>query len=298
MKIAFTAATILCAGALAGVSSPALASAGQSVPAYTYARHYVKGQVSRYAFDETQNGATTITAVARLRSYIHHGVGGEQVKWVALDSEGQNLDAEARAFPPYDLSLDPKDPDGLVLPDTTNAGDLLGPVTDLGNFYVDLSPKTGIGTLHQPGQSAADPTPLNGNFPSATRPVGKDLLQLTTTLTSLTGRRATFTSSFTPPAAGGLTLTQSFMDSPVCGSTPNNFETVVQGSTGYVALWGCESNTITTVVDRASGRIESVQMNNPLQLEEVSCQDEALTECSSPAPVTLQQAAQLTLTRG
>jgi hypothetical protein len=295
MKIAFSAVTIFCTAALAGVSSPALASTGQPMPAYTYARHYAKGQVSRYRYSENENG-TELTAVARLRSYVHHGVGGEQVKWVALDYAGQDLNAQARAFPPYDLSLDPRDPDGLALPDTQNAGELQGPIDDLGTFYVGLSPKTGIGNLHQPGQSFVDPTLLNGNFSNATTPVGQDLIQLTTTLTSLTARQATFTSSYQPPASGGLTLTQSFMDSPVCGSTPNNFELVQQEGTAYVALWGCESFTITTIADRASGRIDSVQMTNPLQLDGVACQDEALTECASIPPTTLQRDVQLALT--
>lgn len=297
MTIAFSAVTALCAGALAVVSSPALASAGQSAPDYTYARHYVKGQVSRYAYSENENGALR-TAVARLRSYIHDDVGGEQVKWVALSAGGQNLDAEARSFPPYDLSLDPRDPDGLALPDTQNASDLQGPVTDLGTFYVGLSSRTGIGNLHQPGQSFTDPTLLNGNFSSATQPVGQDLIQLTTTLSGLTGRQATFTSSYQPPAAGGLALTKSFMDSPVCGSTPNNFELVEQKGTAWVALWGCESFTDITVTDRASGRIESAQMTNVLNLDAVVCQDEALTQCGSSFPTTIHRDVQLTLTPG
>ena len=74
--------------------------------------------MSRYAYTEQQTGSPTVTAVARLRSYVRHGIGGEQVKWGALYSDGQDLSAQARAFPPYDLSLDPRDPDGLALPDT------------------------------------------------------------------------------------------------------------------------------------------------------------------------------------
>jgi hypothetical protein len=299
VRIAFSAIIVFCAGTLVATCSPASASSspGQSASGYTYARHYVNGQVTSYTYteDQTTTGqpATELTAVARLRSYVRDRIGGEQVKWVALSSDGQDLSAQARAFPQYDLSLDPQDPNGLVLPDTQTAGQLQAPIDDLLNFYVDLSVNAGIDNLHQPGQSFVDPTLLSGNFSNATTPVGQDLIQLTTTLTSLGDRQATFTSSFQPPPAGGLTLTQPFMSSPVCGSVPNNFELVQTAGTEYVALWGCESFTVTTVVDRYSGQIISAQMTNPLQLDAVLCQDAALTECSPVSPTTLQRTVQL-----
>jgi hypothetical protein len=93
----------------------------------------VDGQVSRYSYTENQNGAE-VTAVARLKSHVRRGIGGEQVKWVALNADGQDLSAQARAFPPYDVSLDPRDPNGLALPDTQKAGELQGPVDDLLTF--------------------------------------------------------------------------------------------------------------------------------------------------------------------
>jgi hypothetical protein len=292
VRIAFSAIVVFCAGTLVATCSSASASA-LSGPGYTYTRHYVNGQVSRYSYTEDENGAE-VTAVARLKSFVRQGIGGEQVKWVALTADGQNMDAQAQAFPPYVVSLDPRDPNGLALPNTQTAGQLQGPVDDLLTIYVGLSGRTGIDDLHQPGQAHVDPTLLPGNFSSATAPVGEDLVQLTTTLTHLSLRQATFTSSYQPPAAGGLTLTQPFMSSPVCGSTPNNFELVQAEGTEFVALWGCESFTVTTVVDRPSGRVISAQMTNPLQLDGVVCQDEALTECTSIPSTTLNRAVQLT----
>jgi len=293
VRIAFLATTVFCAGTLVATCSSASASpsAGPSAPAYTYARHYVNGEVSRYTYTENETG-TDLTAVARLTSYVRRGIGGEQVKWVALDSNGQDLSAQARAFPPYDLSLDPNDPNGLALPNTQTAGQLQAPVDDQLTFYVSLSDDVGIENLHQPGQSYVDPTLLSGNFANSTTPVGQDLIQLTTTLTSLSARQATFTSSYQPPPQGGLQLSQPFMSSPVCGSTPNNFELVQAEGAEYVALWGCESFTVTTVVDRFSGQIVSVQMTNPLQLDGTLCQDEALTECTPIPPTTLQRTVQ------
>jgi hypothetical protein len=284
---------VFCACVLVAATCSSASASPSPAPGYTYHRYYVNGQVSRYTYTELQSG-TEVTAVARLSSYVRRGIGGEQIKWVALYSSGQDLSAQARAFPPYDMSLDPKDPDGLTLPNTQTAGQLQNPVDDLYTFYGGLSTAVGIDNLHQPGQSYVEPTLLNGNFSSATAPVGQDLVQATTTLTSLSAQLATFTGSFQPPPGGGLTLSQPWMSSPVCGSTPNNFELVQAEGSEYLALWGCESFTVTTVVDRGSGQIVSAQMTNPLQVDLTLCQDQALTECAPIQPTTLQRTVQLT----
>jgi hypothetical protein len=138
----------------------------------------VDGQVSWYSYAEDQNRAE-VTAVARLKSYVRRGIGAEQVKWVALNADGQDLSAQARTFPSYDVSLDPRDPDGLALPDTQKAGELQGPADDLLTFYVGLSSRAGIEDLHQPGQSQVAPSLLPGNFSCPTAPAGQDLVQLT-----------------------------------------------------------------------------------------------------------------------
>jgi hypothetical protein len=212
----------MCAGALVAGSSVVPASASTGI--YTYARSYVKGQVSVYTYTEDESVAglpqPELTAVARLKSYV----------------------------------------------------------------------RGGIGNLHDAGRSVVDPTPLSGNFSSASTPVGQDLIQLTTSLTSLTDQQVTFTSYFQPPPGGGLNLTAPFMDSPVCGSVPNNFEEVsVRQTGGFRALWGCEQFTVTTVVSRSSGQIVSAQMSNLVQLDLTNCQDEALTECGADEPLTIQR---------
>jgi len=291
VRIAISAIMAFCAVTLVATPFPASAS---PAPGYTYARVYGKGQVSQYTYTVDQSGQE-ITAVARLKSYVHGGIGGEQVKWFALYSGGQDLSAQARAFPPYVMSVDPKDPDGLTQPDTQAAGLLQYPVLDLYTFYEGLSDSiVGIDNLHQPGQSYVEPTLLHGNFPSATAPVGQDLTQPTTTLTHLSARQATFTESFQPPTGGGLTLSEPWMSGPVCGSIPSNFELVQAEGSQWAALWGCESFTDTIVVNRAGGQIASAQQTDTLQVDLTLCQDEALTECGPIQPATLLRAVQLT----
>jgi hypothetical protein len=290
VRVAFSAIMVFCAVTLVATSAPASASAA---PGYTYARVYVQGQVSQYTYTVDQPGEA-ITAVARLKSYIQGGIGGEQVKWFSLSSNGQDLSAQALAFPPYDMSLDPKDPDGLVLPDTQTAGLMQYPVDDLYTFYEGLTGFLGIGNLHQPGQSYVVPTLVQGDLTSATAPVGQDLVQATNTLTSLSAQQATFTQSFQPPAGGGLTMSEPWMSSPVCGSAPNNFELVQAQGSQWSALWGCESFTDTIVVDRASGQIVSAQQTDTLQVDLTVCQDEALTQCGPIQSIPLLRTVQLT----
>jgi hypothetical protein len=223
-------------------------------------------------------------------------VGGEQVKWVSLtDAAGHNLTSQAQAFPPYDLSLDPRAGNALALPKQGVSGELQGPVDDLLTFFVDLSAHVGISVLHQPGGSHVDATSLRGNFATATAPVGQDIVQLTTTLTTLNSRQATFKSAYQPPHQGGLKLYRSWMSSPVCSGAPNNFQLVESQGPRYIALWGCESFTVTTVVDRDSGQIISAHMTNPLKLKGKLCQDKALTKCTN-IPDT-QQERVVSLTR-
>jgi hypothetical protein len=290
VKTAFSAIMVFCAVALMATSSVAAAS---PAPGYTYARVYVKGQVTEYTYTVDQPGGD-ITAVARLKTYVHHGIGGERVKWISLSDAGQNLTAQAKAFPPYDMSVDPAYPNGLPIPNTQNAGVLQYPVDDLYTFYEGLSGTVGIGNVHQAGQSYLDPTLLRGNLSTATAPVGQDLVQITTTLTSLSPKQATFTEVFLPPADGGLTVSEPWMNAPVCGSTPNNFELVQEEGTEWGALWGCESFTDTIVVDRPSGRIVSAHQTDSLQVDSTVCQDEALTECGSISSIPLLRTVELT----
>ncbi len=270
----------LCVGACASALVVAGVSADQH---YTYARQYVDGQVVRYTYTDQRAGAAAgVTAVAQLTSAVRAGIGGERIRWVALrDRAGHDLTALARAFPAYALSLDPRATDALTLPQRRVPAALQGPVDDLLTFFVDVSAKVGIARLHRVGTSYTDPEPLTGNFSSATAPVGRDVIQLTTTLTALSARQATFTSSYQPPPQRTLTPYRPWMSASVCGRVPNNFQLVQQQGVRDTALWGCESFMVTTVVDRTSGQLVSVTMVNPLHLRGASCPSPALTGCTA-----------------
>ncbi len=285
MRAVFAGLVITC-GALAFALSSGASAQGE----YTYARHYLSGQVTRYTYTERDAGSPAkLTAVAQLSSFGHGRTGGETVRWIALTSkQGQNLDAQAQALPAYTLSLSPGAKHGLRPPRANVSPELQGPVDDLLTFFVDLSPRVGIATLHRPGDSHVDAKLLGGNFANATTPVGHDVIQLTTTLTSQTARQVSFRSAYEPPRHRSLRPYRPWMKAPVCGRTPNNFQLVMSLGTRYTALWGCERFVVRTVVDRGSGRIVSVMMTNPLHLEGRLCPTLALTGCT-PIPAIHQQ---------
>src|SRR5262245_10344167 len=106
MKTVCATLALLACGVVAACSSGG--ASPQALPGYAYARHYVSGQVTSFTYTEHDTGAAgPLTAVVKLTSYVRGGVGGEQVKWVALkDPAGHDLDAQAQASPAYDLSLD------------------------------------------------------------------------------------------------------------------------------------------------------------------------------------------------
>ena len=90
-----------------------------------------------------------------------------------------------------------------------------------------------------------------------------------------------------------------WMQRPVSGTSPNNFEqTQVVGKNRLNAMWGDERFTITTTVDRASGKILHATMTNQLKLMlRVEC-DPAFQACGPEFPFTITRKETLTLVPG
>jgi hypothetical protein len=255
---------------------------------YTYEWQYTPGQVLRYHYISRQTGVQGATsAVARLATMFHNGVGGSRVRWTALTVDGQNLNSVAQAYPPYEVSLDPADPK-LSIPKATIPATLQNPVDGLLTILVGLNPVIGIDQLHQAGTSYTYPHPLTGNFRNSTTPVGRDVTRLTTTLKALTASNVTFQSMFWRPGQSDLKMSRSWMTAPVCGTAPNNFELVQSANGGYVALWGCESFTVTTTVDRTTGHIISAMQHDSLRVDGRFCPTVALTSCTA-IPATSEE---------
>ena len=272
-----------------------IAAAALSASTFTYERIYTNGQVSRYQY--TEQDADSIarrTATAELTTVVRNGIPTERVRWIGLqDKAGHDLNEQAQAFPAYDLSLDTR-----AVPmhrvSTDAVPELEGPVDDLLNFLVDLSAGVGVSQLHAPGDTRAMANPVSGDFSGATVPLGRDFILLTTTLKSLDKDRAEFQSSYQPPHGVGLPPYRPWMSEPVCGG-PNNFQIVQKQGPGFVALWGCESFVVDTVVERSDGRMLSASMVNPLSLKGRFCQDAALTACTNIPDVHIERHVELKL---
>ena len=123
-----------------------------------------------------------------------------------------------------------------------------------------------VANLHWPGDHLLVPTPISGNWANGgSISLGRDCLAVTEQLLDMMPDTVTFRSSFRPPPEPGLSMAHAWMRAPVAGSTPNNFEQVIdQGEAGTTVMWGHEKFTIITTVDRKSGVILRAQMEDNL----------------------------------
>src|SRR6185312_11637124 len=152
-----------------------------------------------------------------------------------------------------------------------------------------MSAKMDVANLHRPGDHLLVPTPISGNWANGgSISLGRDCLAVTEQLLDMTPDTVTFRSSFRPPPEPGLSMAHAWMRAPVAGSTPNNFEQVIdQGEAGTTVMWGHEKFTIITTVDRKSGVILRAQMEDNLGLRlRIGCTADA-THCGPIMPFTI-----------
>jgi hypothetical protein len=205
---------------------------------------------------------------------------------VADTSACKVLDARARQVPSFFLSLVAGGSIAvphLVVPQMT------GSVTGLVTYWVAMSAKMGVANLHRPGDHLLVPAPISGNRANGgSIPLGRDYLAVTEQLLDMTRDTVTFRSFFQPPPEPGHSMAHAWMRAPVAGSTPNNFEQVIdQGKAGATVMWGHEKVMITTTVDRKSGVILRAKMENELNLRlRIGCTADG-THCGPIMPFTI-----------
>ena len=168
MKYSFAALAVLLASIL--VSAQMLAPGSGPLT-----RHYRDGQTLTYHMTATNeewhytadaSGTTKKTASG---SYI------EDFRWIGMRSNGQpiTLAAEMAQFR-QPLSLDPNWTPSM--PDLSKVDPkMVGPITDLMTFYVDLWLMNKIGVFQHPGDHFYVPTPQTNSWADGTQVlVGKD----------------------------------------------------------------------------------------------------------------------------
>jgi hypothetical protein len=278
------------------------APAAQGQAPFVFDRGYQPGQEFSYHLEDRrrqQSGETVSSTVASAES-LHQvafeaGVPVETVHWTeVVDLTTGQRRTDLAGVPATRISLHPNGPIEPGKP----AGDpvMLGMVTDLATFYVAASPRAGIANLHLPGDRAVAAAPVFGDFADgAVFLVGQDKLRAEIEMTALSAQLVEYTTYLQPVAFEAGELYRDFMQQPACGNAPNNIQYVRKHEAGYRAVWGCETITIQTKIDRQSGIIVESLMVSYLLQNVKTCQDAALTQCSDGEPIEENRTVELKL---
>ncbi len=250
-------------------------------------RVYKPGQVLGYHMSADNNGwQYSADARAQVKP---DATGGyyEDITWSNLVSSGQVVTPSA-AMMAYRQKLS-LDPDHMPSPPDLSQVDpqMVGPVTDLMTFYVDLWLAQKFNQLHKPGDHFYFPNPMTPSWADGTRIIlGEDAIDFDMTLKSVSvqDNLAVLEVRHVPPPQPRIHLPVEWMQKPVAG-TANNWVQVEKRADGtYVAAVGQERFDVLISVSLTDGRIVKATMNNPVATVERVCEDAALSHCSDPKP--------------
>ena len=162
---------------------------------------------------------------------------------------------------------------------------MIGPITDLMTFYVDLWLPAKLGVLRKAG----DHFYFHNFMPPSSWAdgkrvlVGEDAIDFDMTFRSLDPASATalVEVKHVPPQKSAMPLKADWMKEPVA-SAPNNWVEITKNADGkFEAAVGLETFTVDLTVSTTDGHILSATMQNPVITYERLCEDEALTKCSA-----------------
>jgi len=260
-------------------------AAGQS-PAHTpLQRQYQAGQSAAYRMTGDNDGWHYLIEA---RGAVVSDPGGafhEEFAWSNLVSDGH-----VQALPPtmaawrQRLSLDPSQ---MPLPADLSQVDarMVGPITDLMTFYVDLWLANKLGQLRKPGDHFYFPNPMTPSWADGSRVrLGEDAIDFDMTLKSLDAAgTATLEVRHVPPSQPRIHLPAPWMRA-AAGTPPNWVEVRALGDGTFSAAVGEESFDVTITIALSDGHIVHGEMINPVKTVVRTCTDQALTQCGEPRP--------------
>ena len=261
-------------------------------------RHYRDGETLTYHMTATNedwhytadaSGTTNKTASG---SYI------EDFRWTGMTSNGQPITlAPAMAQFRQPLSLDPNWTPSM--PDLSKVDPkMVGPISDLMTFYVDLWLMNKIGIMQHPGDHFHMPSPQDGSWADGTQVlIGKDCIDFDMNLQSIDPVKqiAVVQVHHVPPSHPNLQLPAGWMQAAVA-DTANNWVEVTKTKDGkYEAGVGKETFDVLITISTADGRILSANMENSVVISGRECDDAALTRCGVAQQHTIHRHIEIAL---
>jgi hypothetical protein len=297
MKKRLTAIAVLLVSTSVSVLVSAQVAAPGSGP---LTRHYREGETLAYHMTATNEDWHYTADASSTVKQTASGAYVEEFQWTGMTSNGQpvtlspvTIDFRER------LSLDPDWPPPM--PDLRKVDPkMVGPITDLMTFYVDLWLTNKIGILQHAGDHFHVPGPQASSWADGTRViVGRSHVDFDLNLQSIdpVKQTAVVLVHHVPPSHPNLRLPAEWMQVPVA-DTANNWVQVTKTKDGkYAAAVGKETFDVTIVVSTADGRMLSASMENPVVTSNRLCDDAALSKCGVAQSHTIHRHIEIALER-
>jgi len=221
----------------------------------------------------------------------------EEYQWTHMETAGQPMQSAAGDFRQR-LTLDPDQ--NPSAPDLTKVDPkLIGPITDMMTFYVDLWLPNKLGVLKKAGDHFYFRNPMPpSSWADGTRVlVGESAIDFDMTLKAVDTASGTalLEVKHVPPEKSTLPEKAAWMQVPV-GTAPNNWMTVAKTPEGkFEAGVGEETFLVEITISLADGRILSATLDNPVKTIARTCDDEALTKCGDPKPHAILRKVEIAL---
>ena len=160
---------------------------------------------------------------------------------------------------------------------------LVGPILDLFTFYVDLGLAIRNGNLTHAGDHFYFQYGKPASWANGPVILGEDSIDFDITLKEVDQAQqiATVIARHVPPAKPEIRIPADWMRAPVA-DTPNNWVEVKKDGDKYLAAVGKETFDCEIKVSLTNGKILSATMDNPVEVVERECLDEALMKCGEP----------------
>ena len=291
-----TASAILLAAQAPAPTTPP-ASAPPQGPLH---RQYHEGEKLAYRMTGVnEDWHYTIEATGQVKR-DSSGAFFEEYQWSDLKSAGQPtpLSPQTADFRQR-LSLDPNQ--NPSMPDLSKVDPkIIGPITDFMTFYADLWIAIKTGQLKGPGDHFYMPYGVPSSWADGTYVrLGQSSIDfdMTWKSTDSTGHTAELEIRHVPPTKSMVTLPAAWMQAPV-GDKPNNWVSVQKGQDGKLqASVGEETFDVHLTVSLADGKILAGTMDNVVKTVQRTCDDDALTHCTDPAPHEIHRKIEIELVR-
>jgi hypothetical protein len=261
-------------------------------------RYYSAGETLIYHMEGTNDSwHYTLQANGTVKK-DRAGTFFEEYQWSGLRSNDQAVVLSPASLEfRQELTLDPNRKPAMPSLSQVDPR-LIGPITDLMTFYIDLWLAVKTGQLAHAGDHFYVKNGTPSSWADGTYVLtGESSIDFDLTLKAVNAadHTAVLLVHHVPPEKPQIHLRAEWMRAPVA-ETPNNWVGVTKAKDGkYLAAVGKETFDVEITVSLTDGKILAATMDNPVQTIQRQCEDEGLTKCGAPTPQLIHRKIEIAL---